>query len=159
MAPKRSAFCGMELTAARTPACLSSLNALADQFLLDRLGINFLNQGGDVVLARLDNLGEHFGGVGVAGLHAFQIDHAQAAQPAHLDAEAHIGHAVHGAGDDGDFERDAAAVVARDVEGGVHLVGVDGDFAGHKGDFVKPISDARFSISSNPHSHRFLVPD
>ena len=135
---------------------LQLLHAPGDQFLLDRLGVKLLDQLGDILLARLDDLVEHVGRIGVARLHALEVDDPQAAQLAHFDAKAHVGDPVHRAGDDRDFQRDETAVRARDFERSIHFVRVDGHFSGHKGDFVKSISDARLSISSNPHSHRSI---
>jgi hypothetical protein len=54
----------------------------------------------------------------------------------------------------GNFQLDGAAVLARDFERSIDFVGVDGHFAGHQGDLVKTVGDARLSISSDPHSHR-----
>ena len=94
--------------------------------------------------------------MGVAGLHPFQVDHAQAAKLAHGNAKADIGHAVHGAGDDGNLELDGAAVLARDFERRVHFGGVDGHFSRHEGNLVKTVGDARFAISADPHSHKLI---
>src|SRR6185436_8259729 len=92
-------------------------------------------------------------GVVVTGLDAFEVDDAQAAEFAHLDAELHIGYAVHGAGEDRNGELDLAAVRLGDQEAGVHLGGVDGDLARHEGDLIESISDAGLAVASDPHSH------
>ena len=98
------------------PPGLQLADTLGDQLLLDRFGVELLDQRGDVLLADFDDLIQDFGGIGVAGLYAFQIDHSHAAQFAHFDAKGDVGDAVHGAGDDRNFKFDATAVLARDFE-------------------------------------------
>ncbi len=124
-----------------------------DQFLLDRLQVKFLNQGGDFVLVGFDDLFEHLGRVFVTGLHSLQVDDAQSAEFAHFHAKFHVRHPVHRAGDDRYFERDMTAVLARYPETGVHLVGVDGHFTRHERDLVETIRHPCFSVTAYPHSH------
>jgi hypothetical protein len=54
-------------------------------------------------------------------LHAFQVDHTEAAKLSHLDAKAHVRDSVHRAGDDRIFKVIALPVLARDVEARVDL--------------------------------------
>ena len=89
----------------------------------------------------------------VAGLDAFEIQHAEAAELAHLDGEAHIDHAIHRAGQDRDLELERLRVSARQTQGDVDFVRVDRDSPRDQRDFVEPIGHARFSIPANPHSH------
>jgi hypothetical protein len=130
------------------------LHALGDQLFLDRREVKLLDQLGDGVLVGLGDLGEDVLGIFVAGLHAFEVDHAEAAELGHLDAEAHVGDAVHRAGDDRDLELERfPAAGARDFERGVDLVRVDGDFTGHQRDFIETVGDPGLAITSDPHSH------
>src|SRR3954464_9120396 len=91
----------------------------------------------------------------VPGLDTFQVDDAQAAEAIHLDTEAHVGHPVHGAGNDRNFERYGLTALARDLELRVRFAGVDRHLARYKRDFVEPVGHTGFSIAANPHSHSF----
>ena len=115
-----------------------------------------MDESGDLVLVGVNDFGQNFLRVLVAGLDAFQIDHAQASQAAHLHAEPNVRHAVHRAGDNGDFQNDGAAILARDLKTRIHLVGVDGHIARHQGNLIKAIRDPRFPVPADPHSHTVL---
>ena len=129
------------------------MNSAADQLLLDRLGINFLDQRSDLILIGLHDQVQHFGWIFVTGLHAFKVDDAKAAETVHLDAKAHIGDAVHGTGNDRNFESNVAAIFSWYLKACIHFGRIDGDLSRHERDFVEPVGDAGFSIAANPHSH------
>ena len=130
------------------------LYPLGDQFLFDRLGIEFLDLLGDGALVGLDDLGQRIFRVIVTGLDAFQIHDAEAAELGHLNAETDVGDAVHRAGDDRDFQAQRLlAARARNLKRGIDLVGVDRDFSGNQRDFIESVGHPGLAIPSNPHSH------
>ena len=112
-----------------------------------------MQQSGNVVLVRLHNFLEHFGRIFVACLDAFQVEHRQAAEPAHFDGKTHIHHAIHGAGQDRDFQFQRRHIASRQAESSINLVRIKRDTAGDECDLVEPVSHARFSVTANPHSH------
>src|SRR5690349_1684989 len=127
-----------------------------NQFWLHRFLVNFLQQGGNVVLVCLHNFLKHFGRILVARLDAFQIEHCQAAEPAHFDGKTHIHHAIHGAGQNRNLQLQRGRVASRQAESSINLVRINRDTAGDERDLVEPVSHARFSVTANPHSHRTL---
>ena len=124
-----------------------------DQIFLNRLLINFLEQTGDLGLVGFDNFLEDFPRIFVARLHAFEVQDGEPAKFAHGDGETHVDDAVHGAGENRNFEFERLGVAARQTPGDVDLVRIDRDPARHERDFVEPVGDASFAISADPHSH------
>ena len=124
-----------------------------DQIFLDRFLINFLKQAGDFRLVGFDNFLENFLRIFVARLHAFEVQHGEPAEFAHGDGETHVDDAVHGAGQNRNFEFERLGVAPRQTPGDVDLVRIDRDPARDERDFVEPIGDASFAISADPHSH------
>ena len=82
---------------------LQFLNARGDQVFLDRLEVDLLDSAVTSALSASTIFSRTSGGFFVARLHAFEIDHTEAAQLAHLDGETHIGHAIHRAGERSGF--------------------------------------------------------
>ncbi len=101
----------------------------------------------------LDNFLQNFLRIFVARLHAFQIQNGKAAKFAHGDGEADVDHAIHGAGQNRNFELERLGILARQTPRNIDFVRIDGDATGHESNLVEPVGDAGFSISADPHSH------
>src|SRR5215510_13655301 len=131
------------------PAALLDLrDALVDQLFLDGLAVDALDDLGRFLEARGGDAVEDLVGIVVAGEDAFQIEHGEAAEAAHLDGELGADHAVHGRGDDGDLE-----AVATELPGNVDLVGIDGERAGNQRDVVEAVRRPGFAPTPHPHAH------
>jgi hypothetical protein len=68
-----------------------------------------------------------------------EVEDGDSAELAHGDGELHVDHAVHGRTPDRDREVEAVAHRKRDVD----FLGVEGDAARHKCDFVESVGAAR----------------
>ncbi len=132
---------------------LDLFNPCRNQVLLDRFGVNFLEERGDFRFVGLDDFLQYFLRIFVAALHAFEIEDGEPAKFSHGDGELHIDHAVHRAGEDRDFEFQRLRLPAREAPGDVDFVGVNCDAARDQSDLVEAIGHACFSIPANPHSH------
>src|SRR5260221_4334621 len=130
------------------------LHPPGDELFLDGRQIKLLDQLRHGVLVGLRDLGQDIFRIFVASLDAFEVDHAEAAQLGHFNAETDVGDAVHRAGDDGNLEFEGfLAVRTGDLERGIDLVGVDRDFSGDQGNFIETVGPPGLAITSNPHSH------
>ena len=128
-----------------------------DEVLVHRFLIDALQQARDLGLIGFENLMQHFLRVFVAGLDTFQIQDRQAAQLAHLHGKRHVHNPVHRAGEDGNAQAERFTVTARDDEGSIDLVGVDGYLSGDERDLVEPVGHSGFTVTANPHAHRKKV--
>src|SRR5690606_33910207 len=108
----------------------------------------------NILFAGRENLLQRLAGVMVASLNTFEVDHTQAAEAAHFDAERNVRDPVHGTGHDGNLQGNSAAIRARDLETRINLEGVDGHVSRNEGDLIKSVGDTSFSVAANPHSHR-----
>ena len=91
----------------------------------------------------------------VTGLDAFEVEHGEAAEFAHLDGKRHVYHAVHRTGENGDAQGLIGSASRRGIsEGGVHLIRVDGHLTGDECNLVKTIGDSCFAVAADPHAHR-----
>src|SRR5205085_2833730 len=80
---------------------LNLTHTRSNQILLDRFLVNPLQQGSNFRFIRFNNLLQDFLRVLIARLYSFKIQNGQPAELIHCDGEAHIDHAVHGAGENG----------------------------------------------------------
>src|SRR5438874_5847050 len=124
-----------------------------DQFRLHRFLINFLQKSSDFVLLRLHDFLEYFRLILVSRLDAFKIEHRQTAELAHRHGKTHVHHSIHGAGQDRNFQFQGRGLTPRQPKGSIDLVRIDRDAARHERDLVETVSHARFSVTTNPHSH------
>ena len=151
MAPKRSAFCGIELTEQTTPARFISCTrrAIRSRGLLL---IELLDQGGRLLLVLRDHLGQDLIGVLVASLDPFEVEHSK---PPSLPmaiailtsttpsiALARMG-----------ILRVIGLVPPRNSERDVDLIRINGDVSRHQRDLIEAIGHAGLPVPSNPHSH------
>ena len=134
-------------------AVLNLLHARGDQIFLDRFLVDFLEERGDLGFVGPDNLVQNFLRTFVAGLDAFQIQHREPAEFAHLDRELHVDHTVHRAGQDRDLQLDRLGVASWNSECRVDFVRIDSDASGDESNLIEPISHASFAIAADPHSH------
>src|SRR5947208_1391045 len=135
------------------PALLDRADVLVDQLFLDRLAVNRLDDLGSLFLARRDDTVEDVVGVRVAGEDPFEVQHREAAEPAHLGGEPGPDDAVHRRGDDRQLEP-----VAAELPGNVDLVRIDRHGPGNERDVVAPVCDPRLAASPDPHPHRHPPP-
>ena len=131
------------------PAALLDLrHALVDQLFLDGLAVDALDDLGRLFEAGRGDPVEHLVRILVAREDALEVEHGEAAEPAHLDGQLRADHAVHGRGHDGDLEA-AGAELPRDVD----FVGIDGERSGDQRDVVKAIRRPGLAPAPHPHAH------
>ena len=124
-----------------------------NEVLLDRFLVNPLQQRSDFRFIRLDDFLQNFLRVLIARLHSFKIQNGKSAKLIHCDGKAHIDHAVHGAGENGNCHLQRCRFFARQTKCDIHFVWVDGHAPGHERDLVEAIGHPRFAVSAYPHSH------
>ena len=134
-------------------AILDLPNARRNQIGLHRFLVNSLQERGHFGFVRLDNSLQNLPRIFVARLHAFQIEHGEAAQLAHGHSEANIDHSIHRAGQDRDFEFEGRGIFPRQSKRRLDLVRIDRDTAGHKRDLIEAVGHACLAIATDPHSH------
>ena len=65
-------------------------------------------------------------GVFITSLDSIKVQDCQTSKLAHCDGESHINNPIHGAGQYRNGKGNCSAIFARDLEGGVDLLRVDG---------------------------------
>src|SRR2546423_4782108 len=134
-------------------AVFDLLHAGRDKIFLDWFLVNFLEERGDFRFVGFDDFLQNFPRIFVTRLHAFEVENREAAKLAHRDGELHVDDAIHGAGQDRNFQLDRLGVATRDSEGRIDFARIDRDAPRDERDFVEAISHARFAIAADPHSH------
>ena len=126
------------------------LDARADQFFLDRLGVDLAHPPHDVAFGQRRDLVEHRLRVVVAGPETFEVEHAETAEPADLDREVGRDDAVHGAGNDRRLE-----AVGVDLPRDRDLFGIAGASRRHDRDVVEAVgTTTRLAHADLDFSHR-----
>ncbi len=82
-------------------------------------------------------------------MNPLEIDHPQRSELGELDRHAHINHAIHGAGDDGNFPLNAAQAPT-----GIGHVGIHSPPARDQGDFVNSVGPANGARTPQLNVHR-----
>jgi hypothetical protein len=115
-----------------------------------RLLVELLHKLGRLLRARARDLRHDLAGLLVAGVDAVEVEDPEAAELAHGDGEGGVHDAVHGRGQEGDLELDAAEGEAR-----VRLFGVDRHIARHQGDLVESVCSAGLPVTADEERHRY----
>ena len=129
---------------------LDLADALADELRTHRLGVDLLEEGRDILLARGGDLLENAFGVVVARLQAVDVEDGQAAELGEDGGGARADDGVHS----GRQERQAQLHVAQG-EGDVGKLGVDRDVAGNDGDLVEAVGAAHLLGAGRSHASLF----
>ena len=128
-------------------AVLDAGNAGGDGLVVDGRGVDFLEEGGDLVVGGVGDLLEDGVGVFVAAVNALDVEHAEAAKFVHFDGHRGVDDAVHGGGDEGDGEG-----VLAEGEGGVGELGVDCHLPRDDCHFFKSVGPSQFLDPGKVHS-------
>ena len=126
------------------PASFISLDALGDEFDLDRLEVHLLHARGRLVVVEFADLLEEGHRVLVAGPETLEVQDAESAEATEFDRGVGRHRAVHRRTEHRQLE-----LVGVDLPGDVDVLGVAGPSRGHDGDVVEAVGLSRRFIDAD----------
>ncbi len=127
---------------------LDLADPLHHQVLVHRGGVDLLHLGGGRVGVEARDALELLLGVLVAGVHALEVEHGQAAELADGARRARRDHPVHRRGQQRELE-----LVEPELPGDVHLIGVARAARGHDGDVVEAVGATALLAPTDLYFH------